>query len=62
MPKLDGVFGLESVKPVERVEGGGFWCVERKEQGSAIDRWERCVEGCRVVFSFHARMVDTSLW
>jgi hypothetical protein len=61
MPKLDGVFGFEGIKPIERVGELGFLCVERKKHGNAISQWEWLKLGCRVVFSFHARMDDTSL-
>ncbi|RBQ06807.1 hypothetical protein DRW42_13650 [Pedobacter miscanthi] len=40
MPKLDRVFGFDGEKPVKRVGGLGFLCMERKKHGSAISQWE----------------------
>jgi len=40
MPKLDGVFRFEGIKPVKGVEGMGFLGVERKKQGSTVHQWE----------------------
>lgn len=62
MPKLDGVFGFEGVKPVKRVAVLRILFVKRKSHSMAISQWKWLYVGRWVVFSFHARMFDTSLW
>jgi len=38
MPKLDGIFGFDGVKPVERVTVLGILCVKRRDHGIAISQ------------------------